>query len=46
MNLKNLQLNGMELVDPNADYSVDQVINIIKCILVFQKHVKQPKVKS
>ena len=26
MNLKNLQLNGMELVDPNADYSGDQVI--------------------
>ena len=26
VNLKKLQLNGMELVDPNADYSGDQVI--------------------
>ncbi|MFA6102933.1 MAG: pre-peptidase C-terminal domain-containing protein [Victivallaceae bacterium] len=26
MNLKNLQLNGMELLDPNGDYSGEQVI--------------------
>ena len=26
MNLKNLQLNGMELVDPGADYSGNQVV--------------------